>query len=936
MVKKAISGKSDTKKKKKGVKKAGPNAVWKKLKPQKENPFETIWSRRKFDILGKKCKGEERRIGLARSLAIEKRKKTLLKEYEQSGKSSVFLDKRIGEQNDSLGEFDKAILRSQRERQMKFKKKNKYNLSDGEEDEFEVHDGGSFPERDDFDEEVIPDDDDVDQADYKKTPPILKQLNTLAPGEPLTTGLTEEEQNRPKNKKEVMKEIMLKSKFFKVQKASEKEENELLVEQLDKDFTSSLQSQALLSLTRPDKINAVKALANQSIPKELIKKDHTSVQKSDFSKQGPPDSYDKLVTEMALEIRARPSDRTKTSEEIAEEERERLELLEQERQKRMLAPDGTSDDDNASEDAEGTSTQISRPVSGDDLGDSFSPGGKPRIKKGWVDEILERNANDSDDEDGTCSDDSEDDKADEEGTEEENGENDEKGEIFEDWEQSDDDLGMDFRGIEDRENEGQLGEMEHKFNEMADASQTIKRRRTDLIDSEKTRADGELHSTQPADLPFKIDAPSSMEELCSLLENRSIKDIEVAIWRIRCCNPIKENRKKMQVFYGLLLQFFATLANKKPLNFELLNLLFKPLMEMSCEIPYFSAICARERLLQTQKRFCEVVKDSENSSWPTLKTLFLLRLWSMIFPCSDFRHPVMTPAVLLMCEYLMRCPILCGRDMAVGSFLCSMVLLVTNQTHKFCPEALTFLKALLMAAIHRDSRSCQETEFYHILEFKVPRSLLCIQEHVDEIIPLDFLEIMNLPEDSSFFSSDSFRASMLVSLVETLKGFVDVYGELRAFPEIFLPISRLLLEVAEQPNLPSLLQDELRCLAQLITKKADEHHKPRRPLQFRKQKPVPIKLLNPKFEENFVKGRDYDPDRERSECRKLNKLLKREAKGAARELRKDNRFLFDVKERERVQLEEERAENLERGGRGGDELGFLGQQEVHRSAPQRQ
>ena len=43
------------------------------------------------------------------------RKKTLLKDYEGSGKSSVFVDKRIGEHNEELGEFDKAILRSQRE-----------------------------------------------------------------------------------------------------------------------------------------------------------------------------------------------------------------------------------------------------------------------------------------------------------------------------------------------------------------------------------------------------------------------------------------------------------------------------------------------------------------------------------------------------------------------------------------------------------------------------------------------------------------------------------------------------------------------------------------------------------------------------------------------------------------------------------------------------
>lgn len=46
------------------------------------------------------------------------RRKTLLPEYERSGKSSVFVDKRIGEKNEGLEEFDKAIMRFQRERQV--------------------------------------------------------------------------------------------------------------------------------------------------------------------------------------------------------------------------------------------------------------------------------------------------------------------------------------------------------------------------------------------------------------------------------------------------------------------------------------------------------------------------------------------------------------------------------------------------------------------------------------------------------------------------------------------------------------------------------------------------------------------------------------------------------------------------------------------------
>ncbi len=41
-------------------------------------------------------------------------------------------------------------------------KKSKYNLSDGEEEDFEIHGLGALSERDDFEDEMLPDDDDHD------------------------------------------------------------------------------------------------------------------------------------------------------------------------------------------------------------------------------------------------------------------------------------------------------------------------------------------------------------------------------------------------------------------------------------------------------------------------------------------------------------------------------------------------------------------------------------------------------------------------------------------------------------------------------------------------------------------------------------------------------------------------------------------------------
>ncbi|KAL4639817.1 hypothetical protein ACB092_03G245500 [Castanea dentata] len=925
-----MDNQKNKKQKKKKTKSSGPKAKSMKVSEPipKPNPFENIWSRRKFDILGKKRKGEERRIGLARSLGIQKRKQTLLKEYEQSTKSSVFLDNRIGEQGEALPEFDKALLRSQRHRQLKLGKKSKFNLEEEEEDEDEEDGfgfGGLGGERDDFEDEMLPFDEDYDEEESA----ILKQLHGPKTQDPMDSGLIEGEENRHKTKKEVMEEIISKSKFFKAQKAKEKEENERLMEDLDKNFTSLVQSEALLSLTEPGKMNALKALVNKSIPNERKNDNSSTTQKIENFNQDQPDSYDKLVKEMALEMRARPSDRTKTPEEIAQEERERLEHLEEERQKRMLAPEDASDEDN--DDSDKPSTKGLRSISGDALVDSFSLEEEPRTKKGWVDEVLaRRNKNNSDSEADDSSGDSEtaEDDSDEEGSDEDDDEGENKLSL-KDWEQSDDDhIGTDLEDDEEEgeeeedANEKEMGSRDQKKAKKSDSVE-ITNKDGDSLHAKKTKADGKTVSTRP-DLPYLIEAPKSLEELCALLDNRSNTEVILIISRIRASNAIKlaaENRKKMQVFYGVLLQYFAILANKNPLNFELLNLLVKPLMEMSVEIPYFAAICARQRILRTRTQFCEIIKDPEISSWPSSKTLFLLRLWSMIFPCSDFRHVVMTPAILLMCEYLMRCPIVSGRDSAIGSFLCSMLLSVTRQSQKFCPEAIMFLQTLLMAATDKKPVSCQDSQFNHLTELKALRPLLCIRNCVDEISPLNFIMIMDMPEDSPFFSSDNFRASVLLTMIDTLQGYVNIYEGFSSFPEMFLPISMLLLEVAQQENLPHVLQDKFKNVAQLIKTKVDEHHKLRRPLLMRKQKPVPIKMLNPKFEENFVKGRDYDPDRERAEKRKLQKQVKREAKGAARELRKDTFFLLEVKEKERALREKERAEKY------GKALAFLQEQE---------
>jgi hypothetical protein len=54
-------------------------------------------NRRKFDVLGKKVRGESGNRLQARDHAIKIRQKTLLLDWKQKNKSNVFVDKRFGE-----------------------------------------------------------------------------------------------------------------------------------------------------------------------------------------------------------------------------------------------------------------------------------------------------------------------------------------------------------------------------------------------------------------------------------------------------------------------------------------------------------------------------------------------------------------------------------------------------------------------------------------------------------------------------------------------------------------------------------------------------------------------------------------------------------------------------------------------------------------------
>jgi len=210
-----------------------------------------------------------------------------------------------------------------------------------------THYGQSLGANDDFDNDLPFDSDDEDGMGMlrnKKRPLALEDGGQLS----------DEEQDpdkppRKKSKAEVMKEVIAKSKFHKFERQQEKNEDEDLREELDAELGDLRALLAGIPAPKPKpKPKEVESAFNdgQLNPERLAHINSVT----DVNK-----AYDTAVREMTYDRRSKPSDRTKTAEELAEERASKLEKLERNRLRRMRGEESEDEgvnDEDAEEDDE--------------------------------------------------------------------------------------------------------------------------------------------------------------------------------------------------------------------------------------------------------------------------------------------------------------------------------------------------------------------------------------------------------------------------------------------------------------------------------------------------------------------------------------------------------------------------------------------------------
>ncbi|KAL2154365.1 hypothetical protein VTH82DRAFT_3041 [Thermothelomyces myriococcoides] len=818
------------------------------------NPFQFKTNARgpKFEVTTNKpandkaAMGIKGRPGLSRAMGEEKRRQTLLVEMQRRNKVGGLIDRRFGENDPNMSLEDKMIERFTREQLRKHKKSSAFDLEDDDEPVgglthmgkplFEDDDNDAVPVKDDFEEEDLPSGDESDTSRAERR--MLKRQRLLEAVEGLDED--EEQPERKKTKKEIYEEVIAKSKLYRYERQAQKEEDNELRVQLDKQMP---EIQALL-LQRP------KPPSKEEPPKIIAGKEKSALEKD----------YDIRVKQLATDKRAQPAERTKTEEELAEEEAKRLKELEEKRLKRMRGETVEEDEENEEEKdkKEKESAEKAYDPFNPEENDEFGLGKGVRYRPTATELGL-------DDEDDFL--------------------------IDEDLVASGSELDIESEIEDESEDENSASESDSEDDEFVKGILTEEVTK-DPVFQTPNNAKGDDENG----IPYTFPCPQTHDEMLKIFEGIDVTKLPVAVQRIRALYHPKldsKNKERLGVFSQLLVRHVAYLGDRfEPHWFPTLESLSRHIHSMAKSFP-----------IEVAKAYRAHIQEIEQGR-PLALTVGDLVLFTAIgttFPTSDHFHQVVTPAMLAISRYLGQKIPQALSDYATGTYLSILALQYQQFAKRYVPELMNFCLNTLCALAHEKPQ--EKLGFFPIHE--PPPGIRIKNASGTPIRRLNCGDCRQGQQSVSAAEESSVKVAIINTIAAILKAAAESWHKLPAFYETFQPVSLVLQHLTSKANrihLPEALTSKLTDVNSAISRLLQLARLSRRPLELHHHRPLAIRTYIPKFEDEFDPDKHYDPDRERAELAKLKAEHKRERKGALRELRKDAAFM----QREKLRIKKER------------------------------
>ncbi|KAJ5392305.1 hypothetical protein N7509_007795 [Penicillium cosmopolitanum] len=595
------------------------------------NPFEikAPTNRSKFEATtrdGPSTAAKGYRPGVTKSLGEERRRATLLQEMKDRHKTGGLVDRRFGENDPTMTPEERAAERFARESQKKMRKESMFNLEDEEEDFQLTHMGQSLTldgkTLDDFDADGL-DGGESDDEKSRKRKRVLPEDGEDEEEEEdqdfIDFGAEGDHPERKKSKAEVMKEVIAKSKFHKHERQQAKEDDDDLRDELDKEL--------------PDLFEALRGMKAPAKQDEPAKQDLAAMNPERAAMMQVPEQqdtekqYDQRLKQFTFDKRSAPTDRTKTVEEKAEEEAERLKKLEDDRLKRMRGENVSDDEDMA-----------------DDDKDSFFAGDESEEEE---DDAMAFGLPTS----STVP------RAPDMGVEDE------------------DDFVIDDDLVETRSNVSlSLDGSDMEEEELSDDDEPdVAEQEDELINgmtlpTSTTGTAVGITQSATGKLAFTYPCPADHDSFLEIIKNVPAQDVPTIVQRIRALHHPRlkpGNKDKLGKFAEILVEHIAYMADEtEEPSFAVIENILRHIHSLAKTHAINVATAFRARLREISKvRPLNLIPGD----------LVVLSGISTIFPTSDHFHAVSTPAHLCIARYLGQCNVEDLTDLASGAFAATLI-----------------------------------------------------------------------------------------------------------------------------------------------------------------------------------------------------------------------------------------------------------------------
>ncbi|KYM96153.1 Nucleolar protein 14 [Cyphomyrmex costatus] len=561
------------------------------------------------------------------------------------------------------------------------------------------------------------------------------------------------------------------------------------------------------------------------------------------------DAYDVAVRQLKFEARGHPSEKLKSEQQIIQEEKEKLEKLEADRLARMkgfVCDTGNQFKHKSADDLE-DGFIMETIEDNDDIDDSII-----------IDTNINQESNDEDDNDDK--------------------QTENKSEYITDKERV-----KNINTRKDSKNQEKYSESNTKDNtHVQNSCDKIQQIRNDLSKQK------EIMEKARNELSYTYSAPESYEELEKLLSHYNADYQSVIVDRIIKCNHWTldgRNREKMSSLFVYLLQYINNCASTESADdlikcFQIFDRLCPYLYDLAHMNSENAKICIQEVIEEKYNKF-----EKNKTKFPGMDTLIFFKLVSLLFPTSDFRHPIVSPCLIFMSQILIQARIKKYRsDISKGLFICTLILEYTILSKRFAPSVINFLRGI----IYITTPAVLTQNMKIIPPFKTTNKVLVVNKAANTI---DSNSTHMFASDLIHEKLDDiFRIRSLLTAVNLLIEFKNQLQELESAYSIFEHILQL-LKINEFNQYPPYVRDRIK---ELVTELEFLQNKKLEYIVQEKKRPKPLKTYEPKIMAIYSGKRNKSMSKEKAEREKLLHKYKREFKGAIREIRKDRDFLAKV------------------------------------------